>query len=174
MVAIGALFALPLVRSFLRPPPKFPPVRGRIGEFQATRETGQPFSARDLRGKVWVAARFSVDDKRPASRAMLTLERRMRKLGDAFELVSVGRDDVAVLREQALNHRTNPRRWALVHDDGPLAAALHLDGAAGSSDNELVLVDANLQVRGFYDAGASDADMLEQLVYDAALLVNGY
>jgi hypothetical protein len=203
---IGGLFALPLVRTFLRPPPKLPAVYGTVAPFSLARETGvagtapSMFGTAELRGKVWVAARFQADDKKPSARAMLDLERHMRKLGDAFWLVSIDAaaapaaaadtpaaaqppDLAAASRNFALNHRTNPRRWAFVSGAGAsaLLTSLKLDGAAGSSDSELVLVDSELRIRGFYDFGAatqsdkrSDRETLDQLMYDAALLVNHY
>jgi hypothetical protein len=36
------------------------------------------------------------------------------------------------------------------------------------------LIDTHRRIRGFYDVQPSDRDSLDQLVYDAALLVNNY
>jgi len=178
-LAIGTLFALPLVRTFLRPAPKLPPVRGAVPAFALTRETGQPFASGELDGKVWVAARFSVDAERPQARAMFELERRMRKLGDAFELVSLAPDSTPpALADWAERHKTYARRWALVTGApaalAPLMKALELDTPGGASDATLVLVDIHGRIRGRYDASPADKDSLEQLIYDAALLVNNY
>ena len=189
VAVIGTLFALPLVRTLLRPEPKLPPVRSRVPETLAglVRETGEPLSVTTLRGKVWVAARFELDDQKPGARAMLELERHVRKLADAFAMVSIapprfGGDSEAVrrMREYALNHRINARRWIFVSgsDAGALLHALELDGPAGSADNELVLVDSELRLRSRYDVGSADPaqekETRDQLLYDAALLVNHY
>src|SRR6185503_16081485 len=61
-LVIGSLFSLPLIRTLLRPPPKFPPVRGTVPAFTLTRESGKPFGEKDLANKVWVVSRFSDDD----------------------------------------------------------------------------------------------------------------
>jgi cytochrome oxidase Cu insertion factor (SCO1/SenC/PrrC family) len=184
-LTVGALFALPLLRVFFRDPPKLPPVRGQAPAFTLTRESGQPYGAKDLEHKVWVAARFNLDDKTPGMKTMHDLERHMRKLGDAFMLVSVAvdpdKDTTAALTGYAQSHKTNPRRWALV--TGPLdevkrvRAGLELDPSRMATD-PLVLVDGHGRIRGIYDMAAGTAadakDTLDQLMYDAALLVNDY
>ncbi len=182
-LGVGILFGLPLVRSLMMPKPVMPAVRGEVPAFSLTRETGAPFGANDLQGRVWIAARFNTDEKQAATHAMLDLERRMRKLADAFELVSVDASagPVAPIADWARAHKTNPRRWAFLTgapaDVDKVISALHLDaqGAAQhAADTELVLIDTHLRIRGFYDVGPNDRDTMEQLIYDAALLVNNY
>lgn len=179
LLAIGALFAFPLVRVFLRPAPRLPPVRAQVPRFSLVRESGAPFGSNDLQGKVWVAARFAVDAERPQMRAELDLERRMRKLADAFELVTFAPDSSPPeLADWSRAHQLYARRFALVTGTPdamkPVLAALELDAPGGASDSTLVLVDPHGRVRGRYDASPADHDALEQLVYDAALLVNNY
>ncbi len=179
VLAIGALFAFPLVRTFLRPPPRLPPVRAQVPRFQLVRESGAPFGSNELSGKVWVAARFAVDAERPQARAQLELERRMRKLADAFEQVTFAPDaSPPQLADWAAAHKIYSRRWALVTGTpaalAPVLAALELDAPGGASDSTLVLVDSHGRVRGRYDAGPADREAMDQLIYDAALLVNNY
>ncbi len=185
VVMVGSLFALPLVRVFFRDPPKLPPVRGTVPAFALTRESGLPFGTRELEGKVWVVSRFNLDDATPGMKTMHDLERHMRKLGDGFMLVSLAvdpaRDTTAALAAYASGHKSNPRRWTLL--TGPLdqlkqvRSALMVDPSRLATD-PLVLVDAHLRIRGVYDAAsgtAADAkDTMDQLMYDAALLVNNY
>jgi hypothetical protein len=178
-LAIGALFAFPLVRTFLRPAPRLPPVRAQVPRFTLVREGGAEFGSNELQGKVWVAARFAVDAQRPQMRAELELERRMRKLADAFELTSFAPDaSPPELADWSRTHQIYARRWALVTGTpeklAPVLAALELDAPGGASDSTLVLVDTHGRVRGRYDASPTDKDSLEQLVFDAALLVNNY
>ncbi|MFI5289446.1 MAG: SCO family protein [Polyangia bacterium] len=186
-LVIGTLFSLPLVRALLRPPPKFPPVRGLAPIFTLTRENGKAFGSHDLVNKVWVVSRFTDDDSMLSMRTMHELERHMRKLADEFELVSVvvdpAVDSTARLADWAKVHKTNPRRWALL--DGPLPelrrvrGALDLDPSRVSAD-PLVLVDRRGRIRGIYDiTGDPTTDKnakatLQQIMFDAALLVNGY
>ncbi len=183
-VLVTALFALPLVRVFSRDPPSLPPVRGQSPEFSLSRESGAPFGGKDLANKVWVAGRFT-DDASPSMAQMHTLARRMRKLGDAFMLISVAvdpaRDTVPALAEYAKKHQNNPRRWAML--TGPLdelkrvRSGLMMDPSRMATD-PLVLIDGHGRIRGVYDFGAGTTDdaksVLEQLIYDAALLVNDY
>ena len=182
---VSALFALPLVRVFSRDPPVLPPVRGQAPEFTLTRETGVPFGSRDLANKVWVVSRFVSEDETPSMKAMLHLQRHMRKLGDAFMLVSIvvdpARDTQQVLADAAKHHQTNPRRWALctgpVDELKRIRSELQIDPSRRATD-PLVLIDAHGRIRGVYDLGSGTADdaksTLEQLIYDAALLVNDY
>jgi len=185
-LAIGSLFAMPLVRVLMRPPPSLPGVRGHAPDFSLIRQGGEgdaglPFAGHDLGGQVWVASRFDAADASAAMRAMHTLERRMRKLGNAFMLVSVvvdpARDTPATITAWGREHKTNPRRWALL--TGSLDALkqtrhdLGLDPSRYAVD-PLVLVDGQGRIRGVYEPRPEDPTALDQLVYDAGLLVNAY
>jgi protein SCO1/2 len=194
VVVVGTLFGLPLLRSLLRPRPEMPPTLATLPHFSFTRENGSHFGTDELHDKVWIAARFDRDDAGEISRAMHDLERRMRKLGESFELVSLGTsgETPAELAAYAQEHHTNPRRWALVTATSPDEArtfaavrrSLELDSFKFSAP--LALVDRQGHLRGVYDlsldavtAGRTDAKTpppatMDQLVYDAALLVNGY
>lgn len=186
-LVIGSLFSLPIIRTMLRPAPKFPPVRGLAPTFTLTREDGKPFGNKDLTHQVWVVSRFSNDDADPTMKVMHLLERHMRKLADAFELVSVvvdpQVDSVARLADWAKVHKTNPRRWALL--DGPLPELKRVRGAldldpSRISESPLVLVDGRGRIRGVYDipgdpeTDKASKETFQQLMFDAALLVNGY
>jgi len=173
VLAVGALTALPLVRAFLRPMPKMPPVLGALPAFHLTRESGAAFSSVDLHTRVWVAARFG-DESATSMKAMHELEKHMRKLAEAFELVSVADPGTSpgTLAAWATEHKVNPRRWvALAGDTRPLRDALELDGAA----DRLVLVDARGRIRGRWDlTEARLNDQLEDVMYAAELVVHEY
>jgi cytochrome oxidase Cu insertion factor (SCO1/SenC/PrrC family) len=182
VLCIGTLFGFPLGRSLLRPRPVSPVVRGQAPAFSLLRESGQPYGLGNLKGKVWVVSRFGADDA-PQMKAMHHLERHMRKLAEAFMLVSVAAEpehELPKLRAWAQAHQTNPRRWALV--GGPpgevaaLRAALQIEASA-AVPAPLVLVDAQGRIRGVYDAAGIPADFqetMERLMYDASLVVHDY
>jgi protein SCO1/2 len=181
-VAIATLFAFPLVRSLMRDPPRLPPVMGQLPYFALTDERGEIWNSRALDGRVWVAGFLVVD--RPgsdATRTMEELEKRMRKLADAFHLVTVTldpeHDTPARLTDWARSHHANPRRWTFLTGPRPEVERLAQAFSAmafGTAPPEarLALVDAHGRIRGAYDPSQKDA--VEQLVFDAALLVNNY
>jgi hypothetical protein len=182
VLSIGALFAFPLVRVFVRPAPKLPPIVGTAPAFQLVRESGAPFGKRDLDGKVWVATRFDARDEAPVTRALDELRRRLKNLGDELTLVAVAdREDAATLSAWAQKRQLNPKRWVLVTGAPealrPVREALRIEPGRASTD-PLVLVDGAGQLRGVYDVSAGtqkDArEAIDQLVYDAGLLVNRY
>src|SRR5437867_3538011 len=86
-LGVVILFSLPLVRTLMAKPPALPEIMGQLGDFRLVRENGNSFGSRELTGKVWVAQFFSPAEN-PSRATMESLERRMRKLGDAFFLVS--------------------------------------------------------------------------------------
>src|SRR6185503_15228455 len=149
--------------------------------------SGKPFGEKDLANKVWVVSRFSDDDADATMKVMHLLERHMRKLADAFELVSVvidpQVDTVPRLADWAKVHHTNARRWALLDGTLPelkrVRSALAIDPSRVST-NPLVLVDGRGRIRGIYDIPGDpetdkiSKDTFQQLMFDAALLVNGY
>jgi cytochrome oxidase Cu insertion factor (SCO1/SenC/PrrC family) len=165
VVAIGALFAFPLGRSLLSPQPKFPPRLGAV-KFTLVDENGKSFSSEQLAGKVWVAS-VQVSSDTPALEVMHKLERKMRKLAEAFHLISVSTSSPTDLKRYAEANKVNWRRWNFLSGDIATATQqLHLDAAP---DNTLALVDQRGELRGTYTP-----EKLDQLVYDAAVLVNGY
>jgi hypothetical protein len=170
MLAVGLLTALPLVRAFLRPLPKMPPVLGAVPAFHLVRESGAPFSSVDLHTKVWIASSFA-DEQRPPMKAMHELELHMRKLAEAFELVSVAEPSTApgTLAAWATEHKVNPRRWvALAGDTKPLRDALGLE----THPDRLVLVDQRGRIRGTWDS--FDPKDLDDIMYAAELVVHEY
>jgi hypothetical protein len=173
VIVVGTLTALPLVRAFLRPMPKMPPVLGAVQPFQLTRESGAPFSSTDLHTKVWVAASFG-DEGRTGMKAMHELEKHMQKLAEAFELVSVAEPGTTpgTLAAWASEHKVNPRRWvALTGETQALRQSL---GLASNADR-LVLVDVRGRIRGIWDMveGRLPAQ-LEDVMFAAELVVHEY
>ena len=151
--------------------------------FTLVRQTGEPYGLFDLRGKVWVVSRLGADDA-PQMKAMHQLELHMRNLAESFMLVSVADDPAkqtpAVLQAWATEHKTNPRRWTQVtgapDEVARVRTTLEID-PGHAVPYPLTLVDSHGRIRAVYDAGGipSDVhDMLEQLMYDAAVVVHEY
>jgi protein SCO1/2 len=175
LVFLAVAFGVPLGRSLTLPAPKLPPVVRALPAFSLTREDGRPFGTVDLAGKVWVADTFVTGGAAPATARMAELERRMRKLGEAFHLVSfaLGPTESARLAERARELKANPRRWTfLLGPPEAVAAVVDGLGAKGAPDGRLYLIDSHSRLRGSYEA--ADSAALEELIYDAALLVNNY
>lgn len=180
---VGTLFGLPLIRSLLRPTPVAPGIRSTVAPFSLIRQTGEPYGLDALRGKVWVVSRLGADDA-PQMKAMHELERHMRNLAEAFMLVSIaddpGQQTPATLQAWATQHKSNPRRWTLLtgapDEVSRVRASLEIE-PGHAVPYPLTLVDAHGRIRAVYDAGGIPADvheMLEQLQYDAALVVHEY
>jgi cytochrome oxidase Cu insertion factor (SCO1/SenC/PrrC family) len=175
-LGVSLLFGLPLVRAFLRPVPKPPPVLGTVPRFSLVRESGAPFSLDDLRGKVWVAARFD-ETASPRTSLMQELAKHTRKLAEAFELVSLASDPVketpGALAAWAQANKVNPRRWVLLSGAADQVEAL--DRALGLTPKTVALVDAQGRIRGRWDVPEGDpTSTLEDVLYAAELVVHEY
>jgi protein SCO1/2 len=184
LVAVGLLFGVPLGRSMLRRAPAMPPVLGAVPEFRLTDQTGHPFGTQDLRGKVWVANFIftSCAGSCPLlSQKMAEVARRGRQLGPDFRLVSLtvdpDRDTPPVLAEYAARYGANPRKWSFL--TGPMATiqGAVVDGFKVGMGKEkvgdfweifhgenLVLVDRQLRIRGYYPATADGLDRLMEAI----------
>jgi hypothetical protein len=173
VLAVGVLMGLPLVRAFLRPMPKLPPMLGVVPAFHLTRESGAPFSSVDLHTKVWVAAPFG-DESRITMKAMHELARHMQKLAEAFELVSVTDPGTTpgTLAAWAAGQKINARRWvALAGETRPLREALGFD----AHPDRLVLVDVRGRIRGTWDVSDKRlSEQLEDIMFAAELVVHEY
>lgn len=171
------------------PPP--PPVLGTVPAFELTDQDGRSFGSADLAGRVWVASFIFTrcETVCPAiTRQMARVQDRTRNLEPAVHLVSFSvdpeHDTPARLAAYARAHRASPRMWTFL--TGPsdavretvekgLRVSIGKDAAdpspAGiSHGTHLVLVDGAARIRGYYDP--AEADALDRLVRDAALLAN--
>jgi protein SCO1/2/putative membrane protein len=146
---------------------------GRVGDFALTERDGRTVRSEHLRGKVWVASFVFTRCTRGCPQVAAAL----RQLQDAFAgnpnvllvtfTVDPEHDDPAELRRYAEHYGADPQRWLfltgsekqlhhLIHDSFHLHAA-PTTGAERQPGNEfdhstrLVVVDAEGQIRGYFD-----------------------
>lgn len=127
MLALGVLFAVPIVRSVTRRLTSAPPILGTLPAFTLTDQRGQPFGTRELAGKVWVADFIftACQEACPLlSERMKEVGRRTRNLGPDFHLVSISvdpeRDTPERLAAYGARYGANPVAWSFL--TGPAAA----------------------------------------------------
>src|SRR4029079_16735278 len=142
--------------------------------------TGRSFGTQDLRGRVWVANFIftSCAGSCPLlSLKMAELARRARQLGPDFRLVSLTvdpeRDTPAVLAGYAARYGAHPQKWSFL--TGPMATiqSAVVDGFKVGMGKEkvgdfweifhgenLVLVDRELRIRGYFPATSEGLDRL--------------
>jgi protein SCO1/2 len=184
---LGLLFGVPIFRSVTRRLGASPAILGTLPAFTLTDQRGQPFGTRELAGRVWVADFIftSCQEACPLlSQKMAEVGRRARKLGPDFHLVSISvdpaRDTPARLAEYGARYGANPLAWSFL--TGPadaIEAAVEGgfkigmgkekvsaggDGAGGFwqifHGENLVLVDRQLRIRGYFEATPQGIDML--------------
>jgi protein SCO1/2 len=191
-VVLGVLFGVPIYRSMTRRLTASPMVLGALPAFTLTDQRGQPFGSRELAGKIWVADFIftSCQGVCPLlSERMAEVGRRARHLGPDFHLVSISvdpeRDTPARLAEYGARYGANPIAWSFL--TGPeqaiqatvvegfkigagkeRSAGAPADGGAGFWEifhgENLVLVDRQLRIRGYFPATAEGIDKLMEAV----------
>jgi protein SCO1 len=194
-VAIAALgLAVPLATRMLRPPPRPLPEYGSLPSFSLVAEDGRSFGSRQLEGHVWVAGFIFTRCPTicPAITATMgRIQHRTRGIHQGFRMVSFsvdpGHDTPAVLAAYARQHKASPRVWKFLTGPPEAVKAAVVDGlkiAMGDSEpgaerdfasvmhgTHFVLLDQKARIRGYYDS--SDADVVDRVLGDAAMLVNG-
>jgi protein SCO1/2 len=169
-LVVAIVAAWPIAWALFTPLPPRLPVLGTLAPFELTAQDGRPFGSKDLAGRVWVASFIFTrcETGCPAiTRQMWRIQQRTRNLEPAFHLVSItvdpAFDDPARLAAYAHAHGASPRMWTFL--TGPTDAVRDV-----SHGTHLVLVDGQSRIRAYYDP--EDADAVERVVRDAALLVN--
>jgi protein SCO1 len=196
VLGVGLLFGVPLARSVRRQLGAAPAVLGTLPAFTLTDQTGHAFGTRELAGKVWVSDFIftACQEACPLlSQRMQDIARRTKNLGPDFHLVSISvdpdRDTPPRLAEYAARYAANPVRWSFL--TGPAAAiedavtggfkigmgkeAITPDGGGPSffeifHGENLVLVDRDLRIRGYFPA---TVEGLDRLVEAIGRVVNG-
>jgi len=191
-MVIGLLFGVPIYRSMTRRLTASPMVLGALPAFTLTDQRGQPFGSRELAGKIWVADFIftSCQGACPLlSERMAEIGKRARHLGPDFHLVSISvdpeRDTPARLAEYGARYGANPIAWSFVTGPEQAIQATVVDGfkvGAGKERNpaatadggpgfweifhgeNLVLVDRQLRIRGYFPATAEGIDKLMEAV----------
>jgi protein SCO1 len=164
---------------------------GPVPAFSFTDEQGQPFSPREMAGRVTVINFIFTrcDNVCPMSTAhMLDVQERTGDLPDRIAMVSFtvdpANDTPAVLARYAKDFHADPRRWFFVTgpfevtrtiaEDAFKTAMDAQDGVTESGAPNILhgqhfaLVDQNLHIRKFYDT--EDAPTLDKLIRDARYL----
>jgi protein SCO1/2 len=194
--AVGvSLLAAGLLIVIVRPPsgsltpaPVEPAVLGAVPAFSATRQDGSTITEKDLAGQLWVANFVftrcpNVCPTFTAKMAGLQMVsgRRLPQLKLVSFTVDPDYDTPAVLSEYGQKYQADPARWWFLTApkavlDATIAKGLlaPLDRGDGKDLKQLVhssyfvLVDRQLQVRGFYRF--SDTSAVEQVMRDAETL----
>jgi protein SCO1 len=190
-VVVSLLAAWPIAWALRTPLPPRLPVLATLAPFELTAQDGRPFGSADLAGRVWVASFIFTrcETVCPAiTRQMARVQARTRNLEPAFHLVSISVDpefdDPGRLAAYARANRASPRMWTFL--TGPIDAVRETvvrglrvsmgrdperpGGEGVFHGTHLVLVDGEGRIRGYYDP--DEADAMDRVVRDAALLVN--
>ncbi len=174
-VFVACAFALPLVRSALRPLPPAPPVAGTLPAFALTDQYGKPVTDASLRGTLVLAEFVSADRLSGRPTPLAELQKRVRNTGQALRLVTFvdetpGSPPLADLAEHT---GAAAPRWTLAGGDlAPVEAAIR-KAAGGRADvplfGYLLLADAHGRVRR---VEAPTKDNVDQIMRDIGLLAN--
>jgi protein SCO1/2 len=191
-VALGLSLPIAKTLTIKLPPPL--PVLGKVQDFSLTDQYGKPFASQQLEGKVWVAN--FIFTRCPSicplfTQKMYEIQHRGRQLGEYFHLVSFTVDPEFdkpdVLLAYAKEHKASPRMWSFLTGERDalkktIVDGLHVQMTKEGTDDDLmsighgghfVLVDAKMQIRGYYDS--SEPRTVDVLLRDAGLLANrGY
>lgn len=152
------------------------PEIGQVPEFELVDQDGRQFSsARDLKGRIWVADFFFTTCNGPCPR-MTAL---MRKVQDAtrqwpsVRLVSFTVDPAGdtpdKLKEYGRRFRQDPSRWYFLTGPAETLGRLsgdtfHLGGLGPVHGTRFALVDAKGRIRAYYET--SDSSCVDQVVED--------
>jgi len=192
---LALLFGVPIFRSVTRRIGAAPVVLGTLPAFTLTDQRGQPFGTRELTGKVWVADFIftACQEACPLlSQKMAEVGRRAHKLGPDFHLVSISvdpaRDAPAALAAYGARYGANPISWSFLTGPAEAIEAAVVGGfkvgmgrektsGEGAADfwqifhgENLVLVDRELRIRGYFPATPEGID---QLLAAAGRVANG-
>ncbi len=188
VLALVGVIAVPAARHLSRGNEVPPPVLGTLPPFTLTSQAGEPFGADTLRGRVWVANFIFTRCPTicpPFTRKMAKLQERARPLGNVHLVsfsVDPGYDTPEVLTEYAALHGADPSRWTFLTGDEKVIRSTVVDGLKvmlgreGPADDlnsifhgtHFVLVDAELQIRGYY--ASDDDEAIERMVKDLRAL----
>jgi protein SCO1 len=184
VLLIAALLAWPIGWSIKaeRNLPQNRPVIRRVQDFVLSDQNGDRFGAPELRGRIWVANFTSIRCQPMCAQSaammkkMSEIQHRTRNLGDAFRLVTLTvdpeRDTPERMTEHSRAYRASRRTWRFV--SGPPASVRGVlesfQVAERMPQTRFALVDADMQIRGYYDL--SDEKAINLLLRDIGLLIN--
>jgi len=170
------------------------PVMGAVPEFTLVDQTASAFGTADLRGRPWIASFVYSTCPGPCPLTVKRLGELKRRLSDDPRIMIVSitvdpqGDTPDVLSVYGRTHAIDPQRWRLLTGEYEQVVALIRNGfflPIAPSDEvdpelvatqgrvthstKLVLVDADLRIRGYYDS--DDADDLKLLAAHALRLL---
>lgn len=191
-LGIAFIFLLPLGSALGRSVPKPPAMKLPLPAFTLQNERGEPFGSEDLKGRIWVADFVftscpSVCPK--LTKRMFEIQHRTRNMGDAFRLVTFTvdpeNDTPERLAAYAKTYRANPRKWTFLTGslgDVETTVVKGFKLAMGKEEMEpgsglfsifhgerLVLVDAEGNIRGYYEATDEGID---EMLHNVGILAN--
>ncbi len=189
ILAVSFLFAYPIAKSVGRRLPNELPVVTSLPRFSFFDEGGKSFGTSELQGKVYLAHFMSSDCSGQCDLAlqdMKKVQHRMRGVVDRVAIVSFSikpvHDTTEVRFAKARELQANPTVWRFVagpeRDTADLIAAFKVPDASGAlltsptdvvAANQLVLVDQEGRVRGYYPI---IKDGINKLMIDVGLLIN--
>lgn len=180
---LAGAVTLTLMRPFLRFEPDPPPVLWRLPAYSLTAAGGPSFGSADLAGKIYVTSFLFTRCAAicpQLTRSMAELQQRYDQAGlEQIQLISISVDPLhdtpEVLRQYAVEHGLDPRRWKLLTGDparirelvekgfkAPIGDAQTTDGGLVdiAHSGKFILVDGTGAVRGFYDSDPAGMDEL--------------
>lgn len=157
------------------------PALGAVSDFTLTDQTGASFKSESLAGHVWVANFMFTNCPGPCPRMSSQIHEVQSALaGQDVKLVSMtvdpDRDTPQVLAKYAAFYSATPGVWYFL--TGPRETLNHLgqdvfklNPVDGSFDHStrFVLVDRNMQMRGYYLT--SEPDAIQRVIADAKALL---
>lgn len=170
------------------------PIISTVPAFELTDQTAEPYGTRQLRGKPWIASFVYSTCPGPCPLVVQRLGDIKQRLSNDPRMMIVSitvdpeGDTPEVLKVYGKTHAIDPSRWRLL--TGPYNQVLSLvqegfylpiaenEGADPklieemgpiTHSTKLVLIDAELQIRGYYDS--DDANDLKRLTADTKRLM---
>jgi protein SCO1 len=192
LIFVGVIGLFPIVRALRHPVPDPPALKLPLSSFVLTDQQGHAFGLEDLKGRVWVAdfvfTTCPVVCPKLTAR-MAQIQHRSRHLGQAFHLVTFTVDPETDTPERlasyATSYHADPSRWSFLTGklgDVETTVVKGFKIAMGKEPTsegsglfsifhgeKLVLVDADGNVRGYYDA---DDAGIDELLRNTEILVN--
>ena len=197
-------FSWPISRVIHKAMPPKLAVLGTIAPFGLVDQEGRPFGTAELEGRVWVASaiRTSSPSAVDLVKELGKIQHRVRNLGPAFHIVTIGLDPVGDTPERLLDftshHRVSPRIWSFLSGDPAMLhrahAALglelgdprspgqahpgapHLRGASASppegAEGPLAVAVVDGKMRVRGRYDLADPQAVDTLLYHVGLLVN--
>ena len=191
VLLVGVIFGSTILRAVLTEVPEPPAKYGLVPEFELTDQSGDNYGSQELLGKIWVANFIFTRCTTVCpifSGKMSTLQKRTNKAAHGLQLVSFSVDPdfdtPEVLAEYSKQFSANPWYWHFLTGETEQVRSVVIDGMKTFMGNaaevdapdalmhgsHFVLIDSDLNIRGFYQV--EDEDTVERLLLDIQLVIN--